>query len=179
VGAVKLAAPTSEQPAVATPHNFVEVVVNINRDPQERVFLSSSPDRMAPTCVDDYLEVTGPLGEKVFDYRSADRSRIEPRDPLATEITTLLKPGTNTLQVRLVDVGQFYSNSFVYVVKVTGLPPLAPTRTEQAPRDGDGCDKSPQLTPTATSQAAVPPPPLPANNCHINASRYANSDRDQ
>lgn len=138
VQAIELTQPAIEQPSTSTPYTFIDVEVNLHVEAQQRVFLSSSPDSLAPTCVDDYLEISGPSGAKTFDYRSADRSRIEARDGLDAEITDLLEPGDNPVRVRLVDVGQYYSSSAIYAVVVTGLPP---TRTGRTP--------TPTVTPTS------------------------------
>ncbi|MCG3209257.1 MAG: hypothetical protein FOGNACKC_02878 [Anaerolineae bacterium] len=130
VDAVEWVSATPERPSTTTPYVFVDLEVSLNVEVGQRVFLSSSPDTLAPTCVDDYLEISGPLGTKTFDYRSADRSRIEARDGLDAEITDLLEPGDNRVRVRLIDVGQYYSNSAIYAVVVIGL---LPTRTGHMP----------------------------------------------
>lgn len=154
VEAVLLAEPTTEQSSPTGPNSFIETEVTIDFDPQQRVFLSSSPEQLCPTRVDDFVEVTSAAGRQIFDYRSADRSRIEPRAGLQTEITLLLVPGKNNLKVRLVDVGKYYSNSYIYALVVTGLPPLITPALERP---------SPMPTvppePTATREIAKTPSP--------------------
>jgi len=144
VDAVLLAEPTAEQSSPTAPNPFIETEVIVSFDPQQRVFLSSSPELLSPTCVDDFAEVTSPTGQRIFDYRSADLIQIKPHSSLQTEITPLLVPGKNSLKVRLIDVGAYYSNSFIYAVVVTGLPPLITPTIE-----------SPTLTPTVPLKLTV------------------------
>ncbi|MCB0171536.1 MAG: hypothetical protein KDJ97_13365 [Anaerolineae bacterium] len=123
----------AETASPQTPNTFREEKLTLNHSAQERWFISSIPDGLAPTCVDDYIEISGLAGQKTFDYRSTDRTRIEFREPLATEITELLVPGVNMLVIRLVDVGNLYSNSALYLVAVEVLPPLSTITPAPAP----------------------------------------------
>ncbi|MCB0176120.1 MAG: hypothetical protein KDJ97_36820, partial [Anaerolineae bacterium] len=53
----------AETASAETPNTFYEGNLTLDYSAQERWFISSSADGLAPTCVDDYIKIAGPNGQ--------------------------------------------------------------------------------------------------------------------
>lgn len=162
VESIDLAPAFPETVSSKTPGVFFEGTVNLVYQPDWRMILSSTPDGGGALCSDDLVKIQSSPG-LIFehDFRSADRSRIVPLEPL--DVTGLFKgTGEHSLQVSLVDLTppQFSSSPYYLIIveasSTASLPPKAEVYQEEVVATATALPtSSPTVTPT------VPPTNTP------------------
>jgi hypothetical protein len=147
------AVPYSEAAGGQARGTFYQAAIDVDVGAGWQALLASTSDGSGDLCVDDYFEIRAqPSGLLAnHDFRDQAISRSEPIAPI--NLTYLLQPGPNRLEVTLIDLtGPAYSSSPLYLVFLD-VPPT-PTATPTArPTD------TPTPAPTATATATVTPRP--------------------
>lgn len=145
------------------PGAFFEGNINLIYQPHQRVILSSTPDGDGALCSDDLVKIQSATWLMFeHDFRSADRSRIVPLEPL--DVTGLFnEEGDYSLQISLIDLTpQQFSSSPYYLVVVESdpgisFPPPAAILTPTPSRT------TPTFTPTPRPTTTSTPTPTPTH----------------
>lgn len=158
------------------PGVFYRNWVEINYSEGQAVILTGSRD-LHPYKTDDRMRLTASPSGKVWehDFRSADRMAIVPMETYQ-DITDLLVPGVNTLEIVLEDImGPVYSSSsyWIMVLERCPAPEAAADEIDTEPtREATPTPAPTEIVPTATPTEAVeiaaaqaePPAPAPPQN---------------